>query len=204
MTEAHKIEIKLGFDKLRESVAGRCSTGYGRDRALGEEVSVDSQEIGRRLGLTDEMRVILMFETSFPTSGFGDCIPFLMPLRSPFSHIDLQSLVILRTSLDALRRILNFFGGCKDGQYPLLRDMASSVLAFPEILRRIDEILDKYGEVRDSASDELYAVRRAIKEKEGTVSRRIQAILRKAQEDGVADADASVSVQDAYTGLVRK
>ena len=196
MTEAHKIEIKLGFDKLRESVAGRCSTGYGRDRALGEEVSVDSQEIGRRLGLTDEMRVILMFETSFPTSGFGDCIPFLMPLRSPFSHIDLQSLVILRTSLDALRRILNFFGGCKDGQYPLLRDMASSVLAFPEILRRIDEILDKYGEVRDSASDELYAVRRAIKEKEGAVSRRIQAILRKAQEDGVADADASVSVRD--------
>ncbi|HIZ87970.1 MAG TPA: Smr/MutS family protein [Candidatus Coprenecus pullistercoris] len=196
MTNEAKIEIKLGFDKLRESVAARCSTGYGRDRAEDERVSVEAPEIEHRLGLTDEMRVILMFETSFPTSGFGDCIPFLVPLRSPYSHIDLPSLVVLRSSLDALRRILAFFSGCREGQYPLLMDMASAVLSFPEILRRIDEILDKYGEVRDNASDGLYAIRRAIRDKESAVSRRIQAILRKAQDDGVADADASVSIRE--------
>ena len=196
MTNEVKIEAKLGFDKLRGSVAARCSTGYGRGRAEGEIVSVEPAEIERRLGLADEMRVILMFEPGFPNSGFGDCIPFLVPLRSPFSHIDLPSLIVLRGSLDALRRILAFFSGCKDGQYPLLRDMASAVLSFPEVLRRIDEILDKYGDVRDNASEELYTIRRAIRDKEGAVSRRIQAILRKAQEEGVADADASVSVRE--------
>ena len=196
MTNEVKIEAKLGFDKLRGSVAARCSTGYGRERAEGEMVSIEPAEIERRLGLADEMRVILMFEPGFPNSGFGDCIPFLVPLRSPFSHIDLPSLIVLRGSLDALRRILAFFSGCKDGQYPLLRDMASAVLSFPEVLRRIDEILDKYGEVRDNASEELYNIRRAIRDKEGAVSRRIQAILRKAQEEGVADADASVSVRE--------
>lgn len=196
MTNTPKIESKLAFDKIRESIAARCSTGYGRDRACNEQVSGEPSEIERRLGLTDEMRVILMFEASFPTSGYPDCIPFLIPLRSSFSHIDLPSLVLLRGALDTLRRILNFFDGCKEGQYPLLRDMASAVLSFPEILRRIDEILDKYGEVRDNASQELYSIRRAIRDKEGAVSRRIQAILRKAQEDGVADSDASVSVRE--------
>lgn len=196
MTNVVKIESKLAFDKIRESIAGRCSTGYGRDRAENEEVSVDPAEIERRLGISDEMRVILMFETSFPTSGYPDCIPFLVPLRSPFSHIDLPSLVLLRGALDILRRILNFFSGCRDGQYPLLRDMASAVLSFPEVMRRIDGILDKYGEVRDNASDQLFSIRRSIRDKEGAVSRRIQAILRKAQEDGVADAEASVSVRD--------
>ena len=196
MTDVQKIETKLGFDKLRESVAGRCSTGYGRDRALSEEVSVQPQEIERRLGLTDEMRVILMFETSFPSSGFVDCIPFLVPLRSPFSHIDLPSLVRLRSSLDVQRKVLGFFNNGKEGQYPLLRDMSSGVAYFPEVSRRIEEIIDRYGEVRDNASDELYTIRRSIKEKEGTVSRRIQAILKRAQEDGVADEDASVSVRD--------
>ena len=196
MTNTPKIESKLAFDKIRESIAARCSTGYGRDRACNEQVSDEPSEIERRLGLTDEMRVILMFEASFPTSGYPDCIPFLIPLRSSFSHIDLPSLVLLRGALDTLRRILNFFDGCKEGQYPLLRDMASAVLSFPEILRRIDEILDKYGEVRDNASQELYSIRRAIRDKEGAVSRRIQAILRKAQEDGVADSDASVSVRE--------
>ena len=196
MTNVVKIESKLAFDKIRESIAARCSTGYGRERAESEQVSVDPAEIGRRLGLADEMRVILMFETSFPTSGYADCIPFLVPLRSPFSHIDLPSLVLLRGALDTLRKILNFFGSCRDGQYPLLRDMASAVISFPEVLRRIDEILDKYGDVRDNASEQLYSIRRAIRDKEGTVSRRIQAILRKAQEDGVADADSSVSVRE--------
>ena len=196
MTNVSKIESKLAFDKIRGSIAARCSTAYGRDRAENEEVSIGPAEIERRLGLTDEMRVILMFETSFPTSGYADCIPFLVPLRSPFSHIDLPSLVLLRGALDTLRRILSFFSGCREGQYPLLRNMASAVLSFPEVLRRIDEILDKFGEVRDNASPELYSIRRAIKDKESAVSRRIQAILRKAQEDGVSDPDASVSVRE--------
>ena len=196
MTNVSKIESKLAFDKIRGFIAARCSTAYGRDRAENEEVSIDPAEIERRLGLTDEMRVILMFETSFPTSGYADCIPFLVPLRSPFSHIDLPSLVLLRGALDTLRRILSFFSGCREGQYPLLRNMASAVLSFPEVLRRIDEILDKFGEVRDNASPELYSIRRAIKDKESAVSRRIQAILRKAQEDGVSDPDASVSVRE--------
>ena len=196
MTNVSKIESKLAFDKIRGSIAARCSTAYGRDRAENEEVSIDPAEIERRLGLADEMRVILMFESSFPTSGYADCIPFLVPLRSPFSHIDLPSLVLLRGALDTLRRILSFFSGCREGQYPLLRNMASAVLSFPEVLRRIDEILDKFGEVRDNASPELYSIRRAIKDKESAVSRRIQAILRKAQEDGVSDPDASVSVRE--------
>ena len=196
MTNVSKIESKLAFYKIRGSIAARCSTAYGRDRAENEEVSIDPAEIERRLGLADEMRVILMFETSFPTSGYADCIPFLVPLRSPFSHIDLPSLVLLRGALDTLRRILSFFSGCREGQYPLLRNMASAVLSFPEVLRRIDEILDKFGEVRDNASPELYSIRRAIKDKESAVSRRIQAILRKAQEDGVSDPDASVSVRE--------
>lgn len=196
MTNVVKIEGKLGFDKIRSSVAGRCSTDYARQRTVDEQVSVEPSEIEHRLGLTDEMRVILMFETSFPSSGFVDCIPFLVPLKSPYSHIDLPSLVQLRSSLETLRKVLNFFGSSREGQYPLLRDMSSAVISFPEILRRIDDILDKYGEVRDNASDGLYAVRRAIKDKEGAVSRRIQAILRKAQEDGIADSDASVSVRE--------
>lgn len=196
MTNVVKIEGKLGFDKIRESVTGRCSTDYAKDRAMEEQVSVVPDEIERRLGLTDEMRVILMFEASFPSSGFVDCISFLVPLKSPYSHIDLASLVQLRSSLDILRKVLNFFSGSRDGQYPLLKEMSSAVIAFPEILRRIDDILDRFGEVKDNASDELYAVRRAIRDKEGAVSRRIQAILRKAQEDGVAESDASVSVRE--------
>ena len=57
-----RLEAKLGFDKVRESIQARCSTDYAAARVAGEDFSTDGAEIHRRQLLTDEMRLILMFE----------------------------------------------------------------------------------------------------------------------------------------------
>ena len=75
-----RLEAKLGFDKVRAAIEGRCSTDYAAARVAGEEFSTDAGEIHRRHLLTDEMRLILMFEDSFPTAGYIDAIPFLEPI----------------------------------------------------------------------------------------------------------------------------
>ena len=191
-----KIEAKTGFDRIRADVAARCSTGTGAERAAGEEVSSSPEEIGRRLALADEMRVILMFESSFPDTDYVDCIPILSPLKAEYSHIDRLSLGKLRGYLDVLRRLLSFFRNCSREKYPRLKELASGVPYFPDIAERIDSILDRYGEIRDNASEELLSIRRAIRDKEGSASKRIQAILREAVRDGIADPDAAVSVRD--------
>ena len=103
---------------------------------------------------------------------------------------------LLRTMLETIRKITFFFRSVKDGVYPHLKRAASSLIAFPEVQRRIDNILDRYGEIKDTASDELYSIRKSIKDKESSVSRRINAILKKAQQDGIVDSDAAVSVRD--------
>ena len=46
----------------------------------------------------------------------------------------------------------------KDGVYPNLKRMSSRVMGFPEVQRRIEGIIDRYGEVKDTASDELYEI----------------------------------------------
>ena len=142
------------------------------------------------------MRLIMMFEDSFPTGGFIDCIDFLKPLENSSSAIDLISLRKLRTMLDTLRKVTGFFEGVKDGVYPNLKRMSIHVMAFPEVQRRIDTIVDRYGDVKDTASDILYDIRRSLREKEGAISRRMSAILKKAQEEGIVDSDAGVSVRD--------
>ena len=190
-----RLEQKLGFDRIRTMIADRCSTDYAAARVEEEAFSTDPSEIRRRLQLTDEMRLILMFEENFPSSGYIDCIPFLEPIGRNAS-IDQLSLGRLRTMLDTLRKVSNFFRGIKDGIYPALKQMASGFPGFPEIQRRIDGILDKYGEIKDTASDKLYEIRRDIREREINVSKRMNAILRKAQQDGLVEADASVSIRD--------
>ena len=190
-----RLELKLGFDIVREIVSDHCSTDYASERVETEAFSSSPQEIRHRLLLTDEMRLILMFEDAFPTSGYIDCLPFLEPLEKG-SSIDQFSLGKLRTLLLTLHKVTSFFHNVKEGIYPNLQQLSSHVRNFPEVLRRIDTILDRHGEIKDTASDGLYEIRRSIRDKEINVSKRMNAILRKAQQDGLVDADAAVSIRD--------
>ena len=192
---ASKVEEKLGFDRVRRMVQDRCMTDYAADRVQSELFSTDPSEIRRRILLTDEMRLVLMFEESFPTSGYVDCLHFLVPLEDS-GTIDLLSLGKLKTLVETVRKATAFFRGVKDGVYPGLKKFSSKIEFFPEVQRRIDLLLDRSGEMKDSASPRLQEIRRDIKEKESQVSRRMAAILRKAQQDGIADADAGVAVRD--------
>ena len=56
-----------------------------------------------------------MFEENFPTTGYIDGLPFLEPLKKEGSSIDALSLAKLKTLLDTVRRVTNFFGSIKDG-----------------------------------------------------------------------------------------
>ena len=190
------LEEKIGFDKVREKISAKCATGYASRKVASEQISRDGDEIMFRLRLTDEMRLICLFEDSFPAGGYIDTRDFLLPLQAENTTIDLPSMRLLRTSLDTLRRILAFFKDCKDDLYPALRKISADIMWYPEPGRRIDAIIDRAGEVRDTASPELGEIRRSLRSKEGQVSRRINSILGSAKGEGLVDGDAEVVVRD--------
>ena len=191
-----RIEHILGFDRIRKIISDRCSTEYAVERTAAETFSTNEKEIRRRLLLTDEMRLIVMFEESFPSNGYIDCVGFLQMLENSGANIDLTSLGKLRTMLETLRKVSMFFSNIKDGVYPNLKRMVAQIALFPEVQQRIDSILDKFGNVKDTASDGLYDIRRQLKENEGAVSKRINMILRKAQSEGLVDSDAAIVMRD--------
>ena len=137
-----------------------------------------------------------MFEDSFPTTGYIDALPFLEPLEKSGSCIDVPSLGKLSTLLEISRKLGYFFSSIKDGVYPLLKKRVNKMASYPEIRRRIETILDKYGEIKDSASPELLHIRTELKNKEEAVSKRARAILKKAQDDGIVEEDANINIRD--------
>ena len=189
-------EQKIGFDKVRSQVRSQCLSKYAVARVDGEQYCTDRQEIMHRLQLTDEMRLICMFEDTFPSEGYTDSRELLLPLTSESTAISLPTLVILRTTLDTVRKVVTFFDRSKDGIYPNLKEMSRPVAYFPEVSRRIDSIIDRYGNVRDNASETLAGIRRLIKEKEKAVSKVTAAILKKAQSDGYVEEDVGVAMRD--------
>lgn len=190
------LEAKLGFDRVRSMVCARCQSELAASMAAEEEFSTDESEIRRRLLLTDEMRLILMFEDAFPTSGFIDSLDFLLPLEEPNTSMDVVALRKFKTMLDTLCKVVNFFEGSQKAVYPNLRRLTSPIGTFPLISRKIDTIIDRYGAIRDNASEPLAKIRSDLSQKQSQVGRRAAAVLRRAQEAGFVDSDASVAVRD--------
>ena len=80
--------------------------------------------------------------------------------------------------------------------YPALHRLTEGVMTFPELIRGIDRILDKYGRMRDDASPALAEVRRELSRTEGSISRTLYSILRSAQSDGLVEKDVTPTLRD--------
>ena len=80
--------------------------------------------------------------------------------------------------------------------YPTLWELAKDVQAYPNIARRISQILDKYGHIKDSASSALFHIRGELKKAAGSVSQTLNSILRKAQQDGLIEKDVTPAMRD--------
>jgi DNA mismatch repair protein MutS2 len=192
-------EQKIGFDRIRELAADQCFTELGREKAKTVTFSDNEKVVESQLSQTHEMRIILLIEEGFPDSGYVDVSDFLKKLHIEGTYIEVNELVALKQALDTIHGIVSFFKKCSEQFYPYLKELASGVITYPTITQRINTIINKQGAVRDNASQELQQIRRAINEKQTQVARRINAILKSAQAEGVAEADAAVSIRDGRT-----
>ena len=196
MQDIIRLENKLGFDKVREYVINLCSTEGAKEIVINTKFLISKEKIEKSLILTDEMVEISMMESSFPSNGYIDILPFLLQLEQESYYLDVAQMSKLRTSLDLLRQLINFFSKTKEEKYPNLKLLISDIVFFPQILNRIDLILDRFGQIKDNASEELLSIRRSIRSKEGSISKKMDAILKKGQADGFIDIDATVSVRE--------
>ena len=188
-------EQKIGFDRLREQVAARCTMRAARERLAAEGFSTSAREIERRLALADEMRLLLDMEHDFPGGEYPDVDYIVAKLRVEGSFLDVEEVVTLRRALAAIGGIVSFIIS-REERYPALHARTRGVAAFPEIVQRIDGILDRFGQVKDNASPALQEIRRSIREREGQAAKRLQAVLSAAKGAGIVDADAQISIRD--------
>lgn len=84
----------------------------------------------------------------------------------------------------------------KKWYYPALHDLADGVATFPVLIQQIDQIIDKFGHIRDNASPELLNIRRELARIEGSISRILTGILRSAQSEGLVEKDVAPTMRD--------
>lgn len=192
-------ENKIQFSEIRSLLKGYCLCQLGKDKVDEMAFNGDVAVINTMLRQTREFRRLQEESDDFPLQFFFDMRESVKRIRLEGTHLEENEIFDLRRSLETIAAIVRFLDrGSDEGvyDYPTLHELTEGVLTFPEILRRIDQILDKYGKVKDSASPALADIRMQLHKAEGSVSRTLYSILRAAQSEGLVDKDVTPTVRD--------
>ncbi len=194
-------EAKIGFSEIRVMLRESCMSTLGVEKVDDMQVMDSATEITDKLCRLREFRLLLEEREDFPLTYFFDMRRSVSRLRLENTHLEEAELFDLRRSLgtiDTIKKILvpETFELGDEIKYPHLQILAEEISTFPYLVNRIDQILDKYGKLRDTASPALAKIRRELKQAEGSVSRILHGILRQAQQDGLVDKDVSPAMRD--------
>ncbi len=198
MIYPQNFEQKLGFDRLREQVAAKCTIASAVKQLHAEQFTSNEEQITHRLRLCDEMRTMLMMESGFPRGGYYDIEAIVNKISIIGSFLDVEEIVSLRGSLVAVDAITTYIRKRSEDtdSYSTLEGMSEGVASFSQIVMMVDNIVDRFNQIKDSASSELQQIRRQIREGEARASRRMQQILSQAKGSGIVETEAMISIRD--------
>ena len=207
-------EQKIGFNEIRSMLRERCLSTLGKEQVERMEVSEDAETVNEWLMQVREFRRLLEEIEDFPLQYFYDVRASINRIRLENTHLEEDELFDLRRSLCTIVGIVNILNHSDDDDshadeeaqdgwrrekkypYPALHRLAEDVMTFPQLIQRIDQILDKFGKIRDNASPELLQIRRELAKTEGSISRTLYSILRSAQSEGVVEKDVTPTLRD--------
>ena len=193
-------EQKIGFDSIRQLLKEKCLSTLGEQRV--EEMSFSNQyeTILSRLNETSEFIRIIQEEDNFPNQFFFDIRPSLQRIKVEGMYLDENELFDLKRSLETIRDIIRFLTKEESEEenlpYPALRQLAGDVMVFPQLIDKINNLIDKFGRIKDNASPTLLQIRRELSRTSNSISHTLNSILRGAQSEGFVDKDVTPTMRD--------
>ncbi len=192
-------EIKIGFNEIRTHLKSFCLGTLGKENVDNMAYSDDASVVTEWLCQTREFRRLQECADDFPLQYFFDMREAVSRVRIEGTHLEEPELFDLRRSLNTIACIVRYLNGSDgDGNYdyPALHRVTEDIRVFPELVVRIDQIVDKFGKIKDTASPALADIRRELSRAEGSVSRTLYNILHAAQSEGLIDKDVTPTMRD--------
>ena len=190
-------ENKISFDQIRQLIKERCVSQQGSELIDAMEFSSDFDAIVLSLTQIEEMMTLLT-ETGegLPLGSLADLRPAFARTQADGTFLDVKDVVDLRLNITTLRAVTAYLRARDAERFPALIKLTESVELFPNIEHDIERIINKYGEVKDTASAQLAEIRRAILSAQSSISKTLNAILKQAQASGIVEKDASPTIRD--------
>ena len=199
------LEEKIGFNEIRAMLHGYCLSPLGHEKVDAMQFVADHVAVTTLHQQLSELSYILQTSTEQPEQDFFDLRGEVHRIRIEGAYLEEQSVWELLRTLRTLHAWIKVIreAPSEDKALPqrgsgegALEKLAEGVFTFSNITRRLEQMLDKYGRIKDEASRELLSIRHELKKAEGSVSRTLTNILKSAQAEGLVEKDVTPAMRD--------
>lgn len=193
-------EQKIGFSDIRTQLKGRCMSTLGTDWVDNQlQFQTEPSSIREALQRAEEFSRFTEEEEDIYEEHFFDVRQPLLRIRPERTLLEEIELFDLKRSLATVHALTSHFtreGDEGTASYPALARMAGDVAAFPDVVLRIESVLNKYGKIKDTATPELLSIRHSIEVTSRSISHNLRQIITEAQADGYIDRDVAPTLRD--------
>ncbi len=159
----------LEFNTVLQTISDRCNTEIGKQKALDIIPFKDKATLMNELCQTSEYLSSFTNNNAIPNHGFENLTQDLKFLAIEDSFLEVSSFRKIATLSETVNVLLLFLKKFHD-YYPKLNEKAVQIEYTKYITQKIDEVVDKYGEIKDNASPDLINIRRDMNVVRGKVN----------------------------------
>ena len=159
----------LEFNTILQTISDRCNTEIGMQKALEITPFQDKELLLQALVQTSEYVSSFTNNNAIPNHGFENITNDIKFLGIEDSFLEVSTFRKMATLSETVNVLLLFFKKFND-YYPKLQEKAIQVEYTKIIIQKIDEVVDKYGVIKDNASPDLINIRRDMSSVRGKVN----------------------------------
>jgi DNA mismatch repair protein MutS2 len=159
----------LEFNTVLQTISDRCNTEIGKQKALEIVPFKNKETLMDALSQTSEYLSSFTNNNAIPNHGFENITNDIKFLAIEDSFLEVGSFRKIATLSETTNMLLQFLKKFHD-YYPKLNEKAAQVEYTKFIIQKIDEVVDKYGEIKDNASVDLVNIRRDMNLVRGKVN----------------------------------
>ena len=159
----------LEFYRVTEQIADFAITPMGKDSCIALAPMPDPESLRSELFAVSEYLSSFDNDNRIPNHGFEDLSAAFQLLKIENSVLEVNAFRNIAVASQTFNTLLLFLKKFKT-YYPYLYQLGSEIEVNKEIKKEIDNVIDRFGEIRDNASDNLYTLRKQIQALKGKIA----------------------------------
>lgn len=175
---------QLEFDKIKELLKDHCRSEFARKKAQELRIHTHKRFIEPELFQTHEYKLLFQNHLYFPDDAVLNLSKELKLLAIEASFLSGEQFLQIKKLVLSIQQIFRWFTPDRREAYPYLALVIDNTYFENTIGKLIDEILDEYGSVKDSASEKLTDIRMALYKKRSELKRVFAKIVGKLNKLG--------------------